>query len=72
MKKKLKKLTLKKNVVSNLDKIVGGVAEPNGTKFGSACQNPCDTRLKSCVPIVCLTQFDYGFPCSWIICATPK
>ncbi|MFK7749069.1 MAG: hypothetical protein AB8B65_11795 [Kordia sp.] len=74
MKKKMTKLKLNKNVISNLDKISGGNAEAAaaGSRYGSACQDPCNTVQKSCVAIVCLTQFDYGFPCSWIVCATPK
>ncbi|WP_298511962.1 class I lanthipeptide [uncultured Kordia sp.] len=71
MKKKLAKLTLNKNVISNLDEIAGGTANAD-SRYGSACQDPCDTRKESCVQIVCITRFDYGFPCSWIICATPE
>jgi len=71
-KKKIKKLSLNKNAISNLDQVKGGLevtVEPVGTRVGSGCPDICETIRRSCGPDVCFTENGYGFPCSWVICA---
>ncbi|MGH1383135.1 hypothetical protein [Kordia sp.] len=74
-KKNLKKLSLNKDAISNLDQVKGGVAangaEPVGTRVGSGCPDICESIRRSCGPDVCITENGYGFPCSWLICAAP-
>ncbi|MGH1383134.1 hypothetical protein [Kordia sp.] len=69
---KFQKLTLHKNVISNLEQPKAGQANPieiSKRPLPGVCTviESC-ARPRSCGPEVCLTEQGYGLGCSWVIC----
>lgn len=60
-KRNLKKLSLQKNAISNLNTMTAGL---NVTIVEKSEKLPCG----SAGPIICKTEPGYGHPCTWEIC----
>jgi len=74
-KRKLQKLVLHKHIISNLKQTKAGkegIEEISKRPVPGICtvDDRCGVPV-SRGPVVCITEQGYGFPCTWLICATP-